>query len=189
MMAYSYAYATTKKDFYKIVIDEIFEFLQREMKSPEGGYYTAIDADSDGVEGKYYLWTENELKSILKDDFEEFKNIFDIETNGNFINERDGMDTGFNIIYPKYESFSKDKTGNSFQWMNDNTRRVLNILFQTRTNRVRPVTDTKVIASTNGMILSALSVAYLATLDDKYKNAANELFEFVKENVIKGNCI
>ena len=189
MIAYSYAYATTKKDFYKIVIDEIFEFLQREMKSPDGGYYTAIDADSEGIEGKYYLWTENELKSILKDDFAEFKNIFDIETNGNFINERDGMGTGSNIIYPKYESFLKDKTVNSFQWMSDKAKRMLNILFQSRSSRVRPETDTKVIASTNGMTLSAFCIAYLATFDEKYKEASTDLFEFIKNNFIKDNSI
>ncbi len=189
MMAYSYAYANTKKDFYKIVIDEIFEFLQREMKSPDGGYYTAIDADSEGVEGKYYLWNENELKSILNDDFEEFKNIFDINTNGNFINERDGINTGFNIIYPKYDSFLKDKTENSFDWMNDNTRRMLNILFQPRSNRVRPETDTKVIASTNGMMLSALCTAYLATFDKRYKEASADLYEFIKNNFISDSKI
>ena len=189
MMAYSYAYATTKKDFYKIVINEIFEFLQREMKSPDGGYYTAIDADSEGIEGKYYLWTENELKNILKDDFEEFKNIFDIETKGNFINERDGMDTGLNNIYPKYESFLKDKTGNSLQWMNDDARKMLHVLLQNRSNRVRPETDTKVIASTNGMILSAFCTAYLATFDKKYKEASTDLFAYIKSNFIIDNKI
>ena len=124
MMAYSYAYATTKKDFYKIVIDEIFEFLQREMKSPDGGYYTAIDADSEGVEGKYYLWSEYELKSILKDDFEEFKNIFDIETNGNFINERDGI-----IIHPleTISSFIFQKW--SILWIYDIETRIHSISF------------------------------------------------------------
>ena len=129
------------------------------------------------------------MKSILKDDFEEFKNIFDIETNGNFINERDGMDTGFNIIYPKYGPFLKDKTGNSFQWMGDKVRRILNILLQTRTNRVRPETDTKVVASTNGMILSAFCTAYLATFDKKYKEASIDLFEFIKNNFIKDKKI
>ena len=189
MMAYSYAYATTKKDFYKQVINEIFEFLQREMKSPEGGYYTAIDADSEGIEGKFYLWTENELRSILKEQYEEIKTIFEITSNGNFLNERDETNTGFNIIYPKFESFSKDKTGNSYEWMCDNAKKVLNILFKNRSNRIRPETDTKVIASTNGMILSALCTAYLATFDKRYKEASADLFEFIKNNFISDNKI
>jgi len=189
MTAYSYAYATTKKEFYKQVISEIFEFLQREMKSPDGGYYTAIDADSEGEEGKFYLWTEDELKAILNEDFDEFKNLFDINSKGNFFNEREQTDTGLNIIYPKYNSFKTRKNENSLEWMNEKTQRSLKILLQKRARRVRPETDTKVIASTNGMILSALSIAYLATFDDKYKEASTELFEFVKKKFIKGNYI
>ncbi len=189
MMAYSYAYATTKKEFYRQVISEIFEFLQREMKSPDGGYYTAIDADSEGEEGKFYLWTEDELKAILNEDFDEFKNLFDINSKGNFFNEREQTDTGLNIIYPKYNSFKTRKNENSLEWMNEKTQRSLKILLQKRARRVRPETDTKVIASTNGMILSALSIAYLATFDDKYKEASTELFEFVKKKFIKGNYI
>ncbi|MFG1556293.1 MAG: thioredoxin domain-containing protein [Thermoplasmataceae archaeon] len=189
MTAYSYAYATTKKEFYKQVISEIFEFLQREMKSPDGGYYTAIDADSEGEEGKFYLWTEDELKAILNEDFDEFKNLFDINSKGNFFNEREQTDTGLNIIYPKYNSFITPKNENGLEWMNEKAQRSLKILLQKRAKRIRPQTDTKVIASTNGMILSALSIAYLATFDDKYKEASTELLEFVKKKFIKEDCI
>lgn len=189
MTAYSYAYATTKNEFYKQVICEIFEFLQREMKSPDGGYYTAIDADSEGEEGKFYLWTEDELKAFLKEDFDEFKNLFDIESNGNFFNEREQSDTGLNIIYPKFNSFMTHKNENSLEWNNEKAQRSLKTLLQKRAKRVRPETDTKVIASTNGMILSALSIAYLATFDDKYKEASTELFEFIKKKFIKEDCI
>ncbi len=189
MTAYSYAYATTKKEFYKQVISEIFEFLQREMKSPDGGYYTAIDADSEGEEGKFYLWTEDELKNVLKEDFDEFKNLFDIYSKGNFFNEREQANTGLNIIYPKYNSFVKQENKNSLDWMNEKAQRSLKIILQIRAKRVRPETDTKIIASTNGMILSALSIAYLATFDDKYKEASTELFEFIKKKFIKGDYI
>ncbi len=189
MTAYSYAYATTKNEFYKQVICEIFEFLQREMKSPDGGYYTAIDADSEGEEGKFYLWTEDELKDILKEDFDEFKNLFDIESNGNFFNEREQSDTGLNIIYPKFNSFMTHKNENGLEWMNEKALSSLKILLQERAKRVRPETDTKVIASTNGMILSALSIAYLATFDNKYKEASTELFEFIKKKFLKGDYI
>lgn len=189
MTAYSYAYATTKKEFYKQVISEIFEFLQREMKSPDGGYYTAIDADSEGEEGKFYLWTEDELKSTLKEDFDEFKNLFDINSKGNFFNERKQTDTGLNIIYPKFNSFITHKNENSLEWMNEKIQRLLKILLQKRAERIRPQTDTKVIASTNGMILSALSIAYLSTFDESYKDASAELFEFVKKKFIKEDYI
>jgi uncharacterized protein YyaL (SSP411 family) len=159
------------------------------MKSPDGGYYTAIDADSEGEEGKFYLWTEDELKDILKEDFDEFKNLFDIESNGNFFNEREQSDTGLNIIYPKFNSFMTHKNENGLEWMNEKALSSLKILLQERAKRVRPETDTKVIASTNGMILSALSIAYLATFDNKYKEASTELFEFIKKKFLKGDYI
>ena len=73
--------------------------------------------------------------------------------------------------------------------MNEKTQRLLKILLQKRAEKVRPETDTKVIASTNGMILSALSIAYLATFDDKYKEASTELLEFIKKKFIKEDCI
>lgn len=189
MTAYSYAYATTKKEFYKQVINEIFEFLQREMKSPDGGYYTAIDADSEGEEGKFYLWTEDELKAILKEDFDEFKNLFDINSNGNFFNEREQSYTGLNIIYPKFNSFMTHKNENSLEWNNEKAQRSLKTLLQKRARRIRPQTDTKVVASTNGMILSAFCTAYLATFDKQYKVASADLFEFIQSNFIINNKI
>lgn len=189
MMAYSYAYAATKKDFYRVVINEIFQFLQREMKSPDGAYYTAIDADSEGEEGKFYLWKYDELKEILKDDFKEFETIFDIQTIGNFFNERDNKITGLNIIYPKYDIFKSKKIEGELEWISDHTKKMLNKLFKSRANRTRPETDTKIIASTNGMILAGLSIAYLATLDKKYKAASSELFEYIKKRFIRGEQI
>lgn len=189
MMAYSYAYATTKKEFYKQVIREIFEFLQREMKSSDGGYYTAIDADSEGEEGKFYLWTEDQLKAILNEDFGHFKNLFDINSKGNFFNEREQSATGLNIIYPKFNSFMTHKNENSLEWMSEKAQRLLKVLLQKRAKRIRPQTDTKVIASTNGMILSAMSIAYLATFDDKYKEASTNLFNFIKNNFIRNSSI
>ncbi|MHB8360559.1 MAG: thioredoxin domain-containing protein, partial [Thermoplasmataceae archaeon] len=99
MMAYSYAYSFTHKEFYKSVIEEIFQFLERDMKSNDGGYYTAIDADSEGEEGKYYLWKREELEDILKDSFSEFSKIFKTTPNGNFIEERSEMENCLNILY------------------------------------------------------------------------------------------
>ena len=129
------------------------------------------------------------MKAILKEDYDEFKNLFDINSKGNFFNEREQTDTCLNIIYPKYSSLMTLKNENSLEWMNEKTQRSMKILLQKRAVRVRPETDTKVIASTNGMILSALSIAYLATFDDRYKEASTELFEFIKNNFISGNHI
>lgn len=189
MMSYAYAYSSTGKDIYKQVIDEIYQFLQSEMKSSDGGYYTAIDADSEGVEGKFYLWSTKELREILKGDYEEFAEIFQIQEDGNFINERDQSVSDLNIIYPRYNSFRSQGHNDDLRFVKDPARQQLNKLLEQRNERIRPDTDTKILASTNGMLLAAFSIAYMATFEDKYMNAASELFDFIKNRFIKGDEI
>src|SRR5687767_10052024 len=80
----SEAYQLTKKDRYRDVIEETIQFIQREMMHPDGGFYSALDADSEGEEGKFYVWDYREVKEILKEDAEIFCSFFDITLNGNF---------------------------------------------------------------------------------------------------------
>ena len=76
---YSKAYSVFKEPSYKKMVKETFSFLEREMKSPEGGYYAAIDSETDGEEGKFYLWSEEELKTLLKQDFPLFSAYYHLE--------------------------------------------------------------------------------------------------------------
>ena len=79
----SEAYQLTKLERYKEVIEETMEFIQRELKHPDGGFYSALDADSEGEEGKFYLWQYQEIKNYLPDDSEIFYEFFDITEKGN----------------------------------------------------------------------------------------------------------
>src|SRR3712207_6421028 len=86
LLAYVYtqAYQVTGKSFYKEVAEKIFTYILRDMTSPEGGFYSAEDADSEGVEGKFYIWSLEEIESILGEDAKKFCNIYDITEKGNF---------------------------------------------------------------------------------------------------------
>src|SRR5205085_1085832 len=81
---YSEAFSVTKDEEYKAVVYETFEWLQREMTSDEGGFYSALDADSEGVEGKYYVWTYKEIQRVLGEDAQVIINYYNVDAKGNW---------------------------------------------------------------------------------------------------------
>ena len=85
MVAYTEAYQATGEIIFDRTVREIFTYILRDMTSPEGGFYSAEDADSEGIEGKFYLWTTTEVQKILdEDEYEPFKKIYNLEKDGNF---------------------------------------------------------------------------------------------------------
>lgn len=193
MMAYAYAFAFTQNEFYRNVVREIYEFIERDLKSPDGGYYTAIDADSEGVEGKYYLWTLKELREILGDNLNDFLELFPATENGNFFQEHDPSSRGYNVLFLA-KDYEKSQNKNEFDYQifwneSDKIKEMLNHLLNERSKRIAPEKDTKVCASTNGMFLSALSISYLATYEPCYYRSARELFSFMKNHFIDASKI
>ena len=91
---YAEAYLITKSPLYKQVIEETLEWIKREMLSEEGGFYSALDADSEGVEGKFYVWDEQEVEELLGEDTKLAKAYLDISSMGNF--------EGYNILNLKH---------------------------------------------------------------------------------------
>jgi len=81
---YSEAYQLTEQKFYRDIIDQTLAFVERELGSPDGGFYAALDADSEGVEGKFYTWSAAEIDEILGPDAELFKAVYDIHPEGNW---------------------------------------------------------------------------------------------------------
>ena len=193
MMAYAYAFAFTQNEFYRNVVREIYEFIERDLKSPDGGYYTAIDADSEGVEGKYYLWTLKELSEILGDNLNDFLELFPATENGSFFQEHDPNSRGYNVLFlaKDYEKSRKENGLDSqiFGSKSNEIKERLNLLLNERSKRIAPEKDTKVCASTNGMILAALSISYLATHESCYYKSAGELFLFMKNHFIDASKI
>ncbi|EDS77623.1 thymidylate kinase [Clostridium botulinum C str. Eklund] len=169
LLAYVYTqtYQITGKLFYKEVAEKIFTYVLRDMTSPEGGFYSAEDADSEGVEGKFYLWTLHEVENILKEDAKEFCNTYDITKGGNF--------EGSNIP----NLIGKDL---------ENTDKLENLrkkLFQVREKRVHPFKDDKILTAWNALMISALAYAGRVFENQEYIDRAKEAYNFIENNLIR----
>ncbi len=181
MMAYTEAYQITGEKFYAAVTDEIFQFISREMTSPEGAFYSAIDADSEGEEGKFYTWRWQEILTALgPDDAELFMHIFNIDRMGNYHDEASGRVTGRNILHmdKTIPEIAKDM-GISPGSLEKRLESMRVKLFQVREKRVKPHKDDKILADMNGLVIAALSKAYRATGNVKMLDAARKAADFV----------
>ena len=172
--ALSNAYLLTKKEIYKKAVQHVCDFIFSEMKNIEGGYYAAIDADSEGIEGKFYVWDKIEIEKILGIDAVFFNAYFDVSEEGNW--EHKNI---FRILKPlavvakefEIDLIEAEKIIN----------RSKNILLKVRNKRIRPGTDDKILFSWNALLLTAFCKAYAALQDDKYKIAAIDLYNFIEE--------
>ena len=161
-------YSITKKERFKGVIEETIKWVSDEMTNNSGGFYSSIDADSEGKEGKYYLWDYDEIKNILnKEDIELAKNIFKISLEGD-LNKK---------IILKRKYFSSEKKDE----INYLKRKLLKI----RESRVKPVTDKKIILSWNSIMLKGILSSYQATGNEKYLSIAMKNAEFLKNEFLK----
>ncbi|HMJ67824.1 MAG TPA: thioredoxin domain-containing protein [Cyclobacteriaceae bacterium] len=163
---YSEMYRVTNDDFYKDIVYETFDWLTREMTHPEGGFYSALDADSEGVEGKFYTWTEADAKQALGDDFEEAARYFNITPEGNWEHAQ-------NILM-------RDVSLNA----DEKSRRWKNKFMDARANRIRPGLDDKILAGWNAMTIKGLTEAYSAFGDKRFLNAAVRCIEFLEKKMI-----
>ena len=171
---YVEAYQVTKEEQYKTIVYETIEWLEREMTSTEGGFYSALDADSEGIEGKFYVWNEHELKALLGEDVKLFSDYYTIKLEGNW--EHD-----YNILTKNLsdEAFvNKYKLElSSFQTKVKNWKAAL---LKERDKRIRPGLDDKILASWNGLMLKGLADAYRIFDEDKFLKLAINNASFLK---------
>ncbi|MDP2643816.1 MAG: thioredoxin domain-containing protein [Desulfobacterales bacterium] len=180
-MAYLEAYQVTKDPFLSRTAEEIFSYVLRDMVSPEGAFFSAEDADSEGEEGKYYLWTLEEFKQVLgNEEGAFFAEIFNLEDAGNFSEEATRRKTGANILHldmPQY--VETDLTGKR---EDDTARRweaARNKLFEARRLRVHPLKDDKVLTDWNGLMIAALSMGAKILARPGYAVAAQRAAHFI----------
>ncbi len=173
---YSEAYQVTKDESYRTVVYETLAFIKREMTSPEGGFYSSLDADSEGEEGKYYVWTEAEIDKLLGEKADIFKKVYNIQAEGNW-------EEGKNILYrtrPATEIASElnipvDELGQSL-------RTTENTLLEARQQRVRPGLDDKLLTSWNALMIQGCTDAYMAFGEERFLQAALDAGQFLLEN-------
>lgn len=178
LSVYSQAYKLYKKEKYKHVVYETYEFLNRELMSVKGAYYAALDADSEGVEGKFYVWSYDEIIKLLGRDAEIFNSYYSISKKGNW--EHD-----INVIHNEVEIEQLEKKfGKAIDELKDIIDSSKKVLFEARSKRIRPGTDTKILASWNALAISGLVDAYKAFGDQRFLNRALKTVDYFKQNHI-----
>jgi uncharacterized protein YyaL (SSP411 family) len=184
-IAYSEAYQATKNPLYERTSKEIFDYVLRDMVSEQGGFYSAEDADSEGIEGKFYVWNYSELQAQLgKEDLEFFTTIYNIRKDGNYREEATQKITGENILH-LIKSF--EELANEFKMSLDNfLSRLHNIrqkLFIEREKRIHPHKDDKILTDWNGLMIAALALGGYVFNEPKYIEAAKRGVNFILKNL------
>ena len=165
-IAYLETYQITKKKRYARVAEEIFTYVLRDMTSKEGGFYCAEDADSEGEEGKFYVWTKNEIKKILGvEDGEKLATYFNVTDKGNFEgnNILNLIDSSLAEEEPFFIKECKEK------------------LFSVREKRIHPHKDDKILTSWNGLMIAALAIGARVLKKEQYQIAAERAIKFIEE--------
>ena len=179
MEAYLVGYQITKKPEYLEVISQIFEWLNDEMIDSKGGFYSSMDADSEGVEGKYYVWKRSEIEKILgKEDADVFAQYFDITEEGNWEGNSIPRIIMKKSSLSNFLKIPEDKMNESLS----NSRIKVK---DYRNSRIPPGTDDKVIVSWNGLMISSLAKASSVLGKKEYFDAADKAVDFIIQKMSK----
>ena len=179
-MAYTEAYQATGRLEYRETASEIFTYVLRDMTSPEGGFYSAEDADSEGEEGKFYLWTEEEIRELLGEEAELIIKIFNVEKEGNFSEEASGRRTGRNILYLRKPLADISASLNiPFEELKARVERAREKLFSYREKRIHPGKDDKILTDWNGLMIAALAKGGIVFDEPRYLEAARCAVDFI----------
>jgi uncharacterized protein len=186
--AYLDAYLITDDETYANTVKEIIEYVQRDMTHPQGGFYSAEDADSEGVEAKFYVWNTDELKSILsQDDYDLIYKIFEVKDSGNY---REGYSDNNNILHmdKSIKSFAKD-SGEDPVELSEKINSIRGNLFNYRENRVHPQKDDKILTDWNGLMISAIARAAKIFPETNYDKTAISAMDFLLTKLIDNNGV
>jgi len=180
-MAYIEAYQATGIKEFEETAKEIFTYVMRDMTDEKGGFYSAEDADSEGVEGKFYVWTEDEIRQILKgDEADLIINVYSVDKTGNFRDEASGENTGANILHlDKSLTEVAFKNKESVDGLKERVEAARQKLFAVRNKRVHPHKDDKILTDWNGLMIAALAKGAQAFDEPKYADAAKRAADFI----------
>ena len=178
---YAEAFTFKSSTLYKQVVDEIITFTLRELTSPNGGFYSALDADSEGVEGKFYTFTKADIQGILGDEAELFCIYYNITDEGNWEEEQT------NVLFRKEKDLQlANKLGLPLELLVEKIEASRKKVFEVRALRVRPGLDNKILASWNGLMLKGLCDAYRTFNNPAYLDIALKSAWFILDNMTHG---
>jgi uncharacterized protein YyaL (SSP411 family) len=177
---YAEAYTWQPDELYKDVANETIAFVERELLSPDYGFYSALDADSEGVEGKFYSFTKAEIEAVLsEEDAQLFCIYYNVTDGGNWEEEETNV-----FFRNNDDDLLAEKLGLSTADLQVIIHRSKSILLAERAKRIRPGLDNKILASWNGLMLKGLTDAYRAFDQEGYLNLALKNAAFITSNLI-----
>jgi len=184
MMAYTEAFQLTGTELFKQTVYEIYEYVNRELTSKNGGFFSAVDADSEGVEGKCYLWKAEEIRKILNEKAELLIDLFQIKEEGNFLEQFKGENHGENIphLLKTVKEYADEKNLNDGHIKRE-LAQSLKKLFKEREKRIHPHKDDKILVDWNGLMIAALAKAGTAFGEEKFINSAEAAAQFILQNM------
>ena len=179
-LAYTEAYQITNNQLYKDTAEEILYYVQRNMTDKRGGFYSAEDADSEGEEGLFYLWTIDEIKNILSNvESELLINTYGLNKEGNYDDEATGNRTEKNILYLK-------EPINNIE-LKKRLNQIIKKLYQARKKRIHPLKDDKILTDWNGLMIAAYAKAGDVFNSDDYIQQAEKSAQFILKNLTDNN--
>jgi len=183
--AYLEAYQVTSKVEYATVARDIFSYVLRDMTDERGGFYSAEDADSEGVEGKFYVWTRTEILDILgKEDGELFSKVYGVKGGGNYCDETTGETTGRNIFHrPQPVEHIARELEIELAALEERLSAMRRKLFEVREHRIRPHKDDKILTDWNGLMISTLAYGGQVLDEPRYIEAAGRAASFLLDTM------
>jgi len=188
MFAYAEAFQITRNEEYCRTAHQMLSYVMHNLTAPEGGFYCAEDADSEGEEGKFYLWTEEEVDAILTEKEGALcKDLFGVEEKGNYLDEVRNRRNGKNILHLKAPINELAASLHvSEQELASKLESIRKKLFSVREKRVHPLRDDKILTDWNGLMIAALSKAYQVFGNRDYLSNALNAVTFISQNMYRG---
>ena len=179
-LAYTEAFQITDNQIYQSISEEILTYVSRDMTDKRGGFYSAEDADSEGEEGLFYLWTLEELQKIInEDDLSFLIDVYNLDSSGNFKDEATRQFTGDNILHLKNPINDKNKS--------KRIKEINKKLFNIRKKRIHPLKDNKILTDWNGLMIVAYAKAGIAFNNESFIKSAEKSTQFILNNLTDNN--
>ncbi|GAA4339521.1 thioredoxin domain-containing protein [Mucilaginibacter gynuensis] len=179
---YAEAYTWQPNEIYRAIADGMITFVMRELTSPDGGFYSALDADSEGVEGKFYTFTKAEIETILGDDADLFCIYYNITADGNWEEEETNV-----FFRNRTDAELAADLGLTVETLTAKIDAARQKVFEVRSHRIRPGLDNKILASWNGLMLKGMCDAYRAFARPEYYEYALSNASFIINNLINAD--
>jgi uncharacterized protein YyaL (SSP411 family) len=184
LLAYTEAFHATRNESYRATARQIAEYVMRDLSSPEGGFYSAEDADSEGEEGKFYVWTRAEMRAVLGADADLAEAVYGTEASGNFAEEASGHRSGANVLsLPRPWPEAARIAGQTEAVLRERMESIRLRLLEARAQRVRPHLDDKVLTDWNGLMIAALARSGRVLEQPDHVERARAAARFVREKL------